>query len=38
MSNGLTIQSRLFRAASRNYRLTHEFMMPYTPGQNGIIA
>ncbi len=35
--NGLTFQSRRFRAACRDYRLTQEFITPYTPEQNGII-
>jgi putative transposase len=35
--NGLIYQSRRFRAACRDYRLTQEFITPYTPEQNGII-
>jgi putative transposase len=35
--NGLIYQSRRFRAACRDYRLTEEFITPYTPEQNGII-
>jgi putative transposase len=35
--NGLVFQSRRFRAACRDYRLTQEFITPYTPEQNGII-
>jgi putative transposase len=35
--NGLIFQSRRFRAACRDYRLTQEFITPYTPEQNGII-
>ncbi len=35
--NGLIYQSRCFRAACRDYRLTQEFIMPYTPEQNGMI-
>jgi putative transposase len=34
---GLIFQSRRFRAACRDYRLTQEFITPYTPEQNGII-
>ncbi|MGA2639327.1 MAG: integrase core domain-containing protein [Spirochaetia bacterium] len=34
---GLIFQSRQFRAACRDYRLTQEFITPYTPEQNGII-
>ncbi|MGA2613966.1 MAG: IS3 family transposase [Spirochaetia bacterium] len=35
--NGLIFQSRSFRAACRDYRLSQEFITPYTPEQNGII-
>jgi putative transposase len=35
--NGLVFQSRRFRAACRQYRLSQEFITPYTPEQNGII-
>ena len=35
--NGLIFQSRRFRAACRDYRLTQEFIAPYTPEQNGMI-
>ena len=35
--NGLIFQSRRFRQACRDYRLTQEFITPYTPEQNGII-
>jgi len=35
--NGLVFQSRRFRAACRDYRLSQEFITPYTPEQNGII-
>ena len=35
--NGLIFQSRRFRAACREYRLTQEFITPYTPEQNGLI-
>ena len=35
--NGLIFQSRRFRAACRDYRLTQEFITPYTPEQNGMI-
>ena len=35
--NGLIFQSRRFRAACRDYKLTQEFITPYTPEQNGII-
>jgi putative transposase len=35
--NGLIFQSRRFRQACRNYRLTQEFITPYTPEQNGMI-
>ncbi len=36
-ANGLIFQSRRFRQACRDYRLTQEFITPYTPEQNGII-
>ena len=35
--NGLIFQSRRFRRACRDYRLSQEFITPYTPEQNGII-
>lgn len=35
--NGLIFQSRRFRTAGRDYRLTQEFITPYTPEQNGMI-
>jgi putative transposase len=35
--NGLIFQSRRFRRACRDYRLTQEFITPYTPEQNGLI-
>ena len=35
--NGLIFQSRRFRAACRDYRLTQEYITPYTPEQNGIV-
>jgi putative transposase len=35
--NGLVFQSRRFRSACRTYRLTQEFITPYTPEQNGMI-
>ncbi len=35
--NGLIFQARRFRAACRHYRLTQEFITPYTPAQNGMI-
>jgi putative transposase len=35
--NGLIFQSRRFRRACRDYRLTQEFITPYTPEQNGMI-
>ena len=35
--NGLIFQSRRFRQACRDYRLTQEFITPYTPQQNGLI-
>jgi putative transposase len=35
--NGLIFQSRRFRAACRTYRLSQEFITPYTPEQNGMI-
>ena len=36
--NGLIFQSRRVRAACRDYRLQQEFITPYTPEQNGLIA
>jgi len=35
--NGLIFQSKRFRKACRTYRLTQEFITPYTPQQNGLI-
>jgi transposase InsO family protein len=35
--SGLNFQSRQFRQACRDYRLTQQFIMPYTPEQNGVI-
>src|SRR4030095_7747367 len=35
--DGLIYQSRRFRAACRDYRLTQEFITLYTPEQNGMI-
>lgn len=35
--NGLIFQSRRFRAACRDYKLSQEFITPYTPEQNGMI-
>lgn len=35
--NGLIFQSRRFRQACRDYRLSQEFITPYTPQQNGLI-
>lgn len=35
--NGLIFQSRRFRQACGDYRLTQEFITPYTPQQNGLI-
>jgi len=35
--NGLIFQSRRFRPALRDYRLSQEFSTSYTPEQNGII-
>lgn len=35
--NGLIFQSRRFRQACRDYRLSQEFITPYTSEQNGII-
>lgn len=35
--NGLIFQSRRFREACRFYRLSQEFITPYTPEQNGVI-
>ena len=36
--NGLLCPSRRLRAACRDYRLRLEFITPYTPEQNGIVA
>ena len=35
--NGLIFQSRRFRQACRDYRLSQEFITPYTPQHNGLI-
>lgn len=35
--NGLIFTARRFRAACRDYRLSQEFITPYTPEQNGLI-
>lgn len=35
--NGLIFQSRRFRAACKDYRLSQELVAPYTPEQNGMI-
>jgi putative transposase len=35
--NGLIFQSRRFRAACRDYHLRQEYIIPYTPEQNGMI-
>jgi putative transposase len=35
--NGLIFQSKRFREACRQYRLTQEYITPYTPEQNGVI-
>ncbi len=35
--NGLIFQSKRFRRACRDYRLSQEFITPYTPQQNGLI-
>ena len=35
--NGLVFQSRRFRAACHDYRLSQEFITPYTPEQNRIV-
>lgn len=35
--NGLIFTSRRFRAACQFYRLSQEFITPYTPEQNGLI-
>jgi putative transposase len=35
--NGLVFQSERFRRACRDYRLTQEFITPYTPEQNGLV-
>jgi transposase InsO family protein len=36
--DGLIFQSQRFRAACRDYRLSQEFITPYTPEQNGLIG
>lgn len=35
--NGLIFLSKRFRAACKAYRLTQEFVTPYTPEQNGLV-
>jgi len=35
--NGLIFQSRHFRATCRDYKLSQEFITPYTPEQNGMV-
>jgi putative transposase len=35
--NGLIFTAKRFRAACRDYRLSQEFITPYTPEQNGMI-
>jgi transposase InsO family protein len=35
--NRLMFTARRFRAACRDYRLSQEFITPYTPEQNGMI-
>jgi putative transposase len=35
--NGLVFQSRHFRDACQFYRLSQEYITPYTPQQNGLI-
>jgi len=35
--NGLVFQSRRFRATCHDYKLSQEFITPYTPEQNGLI-
>jgi len=35
--NGLIFNSRSFRSTCKDYRLTQEFITPYTPEQNGMI-
>jgi len=35
--NGLIFQSRRFRATCHDYKLSQEFITPYTPEQNGMI-
>jgi putative transposase len=35
--NGLVFLSKRFRQACRFYRLTQEFVTPYTPEQNGVV-
>jgi putative transposase len=36
--HGRIFQRRRFRAACKDYRLPQEFLTPYTPEQNGMIA
>lgn len=36
--DGLVFRSRRFRAALRDYRLSQEFITPYTPEQKGVIC
>ena len=35
--NGLVFQSRRFRATCRDYKVSQEFITPYTPEQNGMV-
>jgi len=35
--NGLVFQSRRFRATCQDYKVSQEFITPYTPEQNGMI-
>jgi putative transposase len=35
--NGLVFQSRRFRATCNDYKLSQEYITPYTPEQNGLI-
>ena len=37
LDNGKVFTARRFRAACRDYRLSQEFITPYTPEQNGTI-
>jgi hypothetical protein len=37
VGDGLIFQSKRFREACRQYRLTQEYITPYTPEQNGVI-